>query len=940
MKLSIQKLRSSFTIALLLLMCMPAAAQQLTKVLPIDPNVIKGKLANGLTYYIRTNKKPEQKVELRLVVKAGSILEDADQLGLAHFMEHMNFNGLKNFKKNELVSYLQSIGVQFGADLNAYTSFDETVYILPIPTDKPGNLEKGFQIIEDWSHNALLTDEDINDERGVVLEESRGGKGAGDRMLKKYFPTYASGTLYAERLPIGKDEILKNFKPEAIRRYYKTWYRPNLQAVMVVGDIDTATALRMIKKHFAGIKNPANEKPRNYIKPAARTKAEAMVVSDKEATGAQLQIIFPLIEKKADVTLGDYRNSLIRNLTTTIINERFQDLARSSNPPFPYAYVGFDGLIHGYESLTAATTFSEEGVEKPMMALTAELIRARDFGFNASELERAKKQMLSGMEQYYQERNTTESQQYIEEYVRNFLTGEAMPGMVNEYDYYKQLLPGISLNDVNALPKKWMSSLATFTLITAPEKENLKLPTDAELLALTKKGLSQKVEAQEESSVATSLLSTLPTPGKVVSQKEEAGLDATTYTLSNGVTVTIKTTDFKSDEIVMTGLKKGGTSNYGVSDKSNASYAVSTAVSMGFGTYSPTEIQKIMSGKVASVQMGIGDIKSQVTAASNVKDFEDMLQLLYLRMTNTRKDEALFEAFKKKSIQQLQFIGASPQVYFIDSVYKVMYKENPLAPVAVPSAKDYEAINVDRALEIYKAAFGNAKGFHFYLVGNVNPETALPLLERYLGSLPASGMEPDFKDNGVRIVNGKVNLMLEKGSDSKSLILSTYHGEHPYTEDFELKTNALAEVLNIKVIEELREKLGGIYSGGFNAEVSKEPFAQYQMVMYLPCGPENVDKLIAASNAEIKKIKENGIDTKDLEKVKTQWREKHRENVKNNTYWNGKLKGILFDGEDKNHVLNYDKWIDSLTPADIQQTAKIIFDGKNEFIAVLNPEVK
>ena len=934
------RLRQSALFLLSICIAIPAFSQDLSTVLPKDPNVVKGTLSNGLTYYIRNNKKPDNKVELRLVVKAGSILEAPDQQGLAHFMEHMNFNGLKHFEKNELVNYLQSIGVEFGADLNAYTSFDETVFILPIPTDKPGNLEKGFQIIEDWSHNALLTDKDINEERNVVLEESRLGKGAEDRMLKKYFPTYASGTLYADRLPIGKDNILRTFKPEVIRRFYHDWYRPDLQAVMVVGDIDTATALRMIKEHFAGITNPASEKARDYIKAMPRTKAVAMVVSDKEAISPRVQIIFPLTTEKEDVTLGDYRETLVRNLALTILNTRLSDLARGSKPPFAYANAGFDNLIHGYESFTAATIFTKDGVEKPLMALTAELLKARDFGFTASELDRAKSELLSGIQKMYNERKTTNSQQYVDEYIRNFLTDETMPGLENEYNYNKELLPEITVADVSAMPRKWMTSTATFSLITAPQKEDLKLPTDAALLSLTQKGLSQKVTPETETAVATALLKSIP-EAKNTSLPEkhvEEGLDANTYELSNGVKVTIKTTEFKSDEITLNGVKNGGMSNYGVSDKNDAKYAVPVAVSMGFGSFIPTQIDQIMSGKVASVKMGINEIEDNIVCGSNVKDFENMLQLLYLRITAPRKDEDLFDAFRMKQKQQLQFLSASPQVFFIDSTYNVLYKRNPLASSPIPKAGDLDDIKLDRALEIYKAEFGNLKGFHFFLVGNIDAQTALPLLEAYIGTLPASGKQPDFKDNGVRPIDGKVKLDIHKGKEKQSLILAFYQGDIPYSEDLELKTQAVAEVLNIKVIEDLREKLGGVYTGGFQAELARDPYQHYQVSMYLPCGPENVDKLIAAANEEIKNIKENGVSVENLDKVKSQWREKYRVNIKENGYWSGVLENILFRDHDKSHVLQYEKWIDALTPAEVQATAKLLFNGKNEFVSVLNPE--
>lgn len=927
-----------FILAAIMAGCSPVLAQDLKQTLPTDPQVVKGTLPNGLTYYIRNNKKPDNKVELRLAVKAGSILEDPDQLGLAHFMEHMNFNGLKHFEKNELVSYLQSIGVEFGADLNAYTSFDETVYILPIPTDNPGNLEKGFQIIEDWAHNALLTDKDINDERNVVLEESRLGKGAEDRMMKLYLPKYVGGSLYAERLPIGKDDILKGFKPDVIRRYYQDWYRPDLQSVMVVGDIDTATAKKLIVQHFGGLTNPPTPRKRDYIKATARTKAEAMVVSDKEAITANLQILFPLIDKKADITLGDYRESIKRNLALSIINRRLRELSQTAKPPFPYAMVGFEGWMHGAESFTAQTTFSKEGVEKPLTAMTAELIRARDFGFTASELERAKAELMAMIGKMYNERKTTPSQQYVDEYVRNFLTGEAMPGLENENNYHKELVPGITLAEVSALPKQWMSNLSTFSLITAPQKADLKLPKDAELLAMTQKGFAQKVTAPTEAAAITSLLSKEPVAGKMTAQQAEEGLGATTYTFSNGVKVTLKTTDFKSDEIILTGTKKGGKSLYGVADKSNSQYAVPAAVAMGFGNFTPTQIEQAMSGKVAAVQMGLDDIEATVGGTSSVKDFESMLQLLHLRMTSPRKDEELFDAYRMKQKQQIQFLSASPQVSFLDTAFNVLYKKNPLAPSPVPRAADFDALKLDRSLAIFKEAFGNAAGYHFYLVGNVQPEMALPLLEKYIGSLPATGTEPQFKDNGVRPIDGTHRLTFARGTEKQSLIIAMYHGNAAYSEDFSLRTQAVAEVLNIKVIETLREKLGGIYSGGFQAEVERDPYAHYQLLMYLPCGPENVDKLLTAANEEIEKLKTTPIDAKELDKVKSQWREKYRVGVKENKFWAEHLESVLSWNKDKQHVIQYEKWIESITPADVQQTAKTLFDGKNQFTAVLNPE--
>lgn len=935
-------LRRSFALAAVVTLSSGSLlAQDLKAKLPNDPAVTTGKLDNGLTYYIRTNKKPSNKVELRLVVKAGSILENNDQKGLAHFMEHMNFNGTKNFQKNELVSYLQSIGVQFGADLNAYTAFDQTVYILPIPTTKPGNLEKGFQIIEDWAHNALLTDKDIDEERGVVLEESRLGKGADDRMLKKYFPKLAEGSLYADRLPIGTDDILKTFKYETIRNFYHDWYRPDLQAVVVVGDIDVATAKKMITQHFAGLKNPAKERPRNYISVTPRDHAEAMVVTDKEATNSTLAIMYPYTKKHEEVTLGDYRNNLARNLVLQMINRRLTELSQSSNPPFPGAQVGFDDLIHGYESFNVYALFDNSGPEKAINAVTGEIDRARQFGFTESELELARKGLLASAEKNYNERTTTDSKEYTEEYIRAFLDKEPFPGITNEYGYYKSMLPTIKLDELNGLIKQWTSNPNTFTLVTAPDNGQVKLPTDNELLAMTQKGLNQTVTKTEEKKVASSLMEQAPPAGKVASKTIEQGFDATTYTLSNGIKVTIKPTTFKSDEILVTGIKRGGSNNYPVEDKANVNMATDVVESMGVGDFTPNDLEKVLAGKTAKVDMTINDISSTVKGSSSVKDFETLMQLMYLYMERPRKDADLFTAYKQKQLTMLQFISSNPQAAFVDTTVCVLYNSNPMRRMVFPKPADFDKLNMDRSVEIYRNEFSGADGYQFFIVGNINPDQAVPLLEKYLGSLPASNKMPMYKDIGLRPVKGNKELKFNKGKDKKSLIMAIYSGEIPYSEDLAIKAQALAEVLNIKVIEEMREKLGAIYSGRFNASVSKEPYERYSIQLQLPCGPENVDKLLAAADDEIKDIKKKGPDEKDVEKVKNQWREKYNTDIKENTYWSGKMESVLFWGRDRDRALNYMNYVNKITADDIKKTANLLFsDNTNRFISILYPEAQ
>ena len=691
-------------------------------------------------------------------------------------------------------------------------------------------------------------------------------------------------------------------------------------------------------KHFAGLKNPVNERTRTYATATARKAPEAMVVTDKEATNTVLIMAFPYTKKHEEVTMSDYRKNIVSEMAQQLINRRLMDQAQSSNPPFPYAGVSMDELIHGYESFSVFALVGADGPGKVINAVTAELLKANKYGFSDDELELVRKEMLSNIEKTYNEKTTTDSKNYVEEYIRAFLNGEAFPGIDNEYAYQKSMLPGITAADVNEQIKKWMSNPNTFTLITAPDKSDVKLPSDKELLVMTGKGFKQEITKTTEEKIATSLMTTTPAPGKVVSQQKEEGFDATTYTLSNGIKVTIKPTDFKSDEILMSGIKQGGSNSYGIADRSNVKFATDIMDNMGYGAYNPTEIEKILAGKKIEANMVISDINDEVNCSSTINDFESMLQLTYLQIMQPRKDEALFEAYKGKQTAMLQFMSSNPQASFIDTAVKTMYGNNPLARMVIPTPADFDKINLDRAIQIYSDEFGSADGYHFFIVGNIKPETAIPLIETYLGSIPAKNKTVAYKDNGVRPIKGKNELKFHKGSEKKSMILGVYTGEISYSEDLALKTKAVAEILNIKVIQDLREKLGAIYTGGFNGNVSKEPYERYSIQLQLPCGPENVDKLIAAANDEIKSLKEKGPEAIDLDKVKSQWIEKYKTDVKENKYWKDKMESALFWGRDKDRILQYESYINKLTPADIQATAQKLFTGDNEFLAILYPE--
>jgi zinc protease len=919
------------------------ATAQVTKdaKLPVDSKVTIGKLPNGLTYYIRPNNKPEKKVELRLVVNAGSILESDDQQGLAHLMEHMNFNGTKNFPKNKLVDFLQSIGVEFGADLNANTGFDRTLYILPIPTDKPGNLENGFQIIEDWAHNANLLDADINDERNIVIEENRGHKGAGDRMMKKYLPKLVAGSKYANRLPGGKDEILSTFKPDLIRSFYRDWYRPNLMAVAVVGDITIPEAEAMIRKHFGGMKNPANARPRTEFEIKPYAEAGAMVLTDKEETNYQFQLFFPAKKKKETITLSDYRNDIVKSLFTQILNSRLQELTQSATPPFASAGIDAGNLLGNYDAFVLAATPTTD-IPTTVNTAIGELVKARDFGFTASELEIAKKKTLSYVEKVYNERNATESAVLIDEYVDNFMENDPIPGIENEFKYYKEMLPGITLNEVNAEAKKWLNKEYNknfFTLLTGPEGKQMKMPTDMELKEMVSNAFDQKLSANAEKVVAENLLDKQPTPGKIVSEATDKELGATTYTLSNGIKVTVKKTDFKSDEIVMTAVKKGGLSLYGVEDKSSAKFMPDVIEAMGYGQFTPTALTDALSGKTVGLVPEMGQISAQLRGNSSVKDFESLMQLTYLQMTEPRKDPALFNGFIGTQKMQLQYLSQNPQMAFIDTLVKTVYHGDPRRPIQIPTTQDVENINMDRSLEIYKNEFSNADGFHFFLAGNVDEQTLKPLLEKYIASLPTKGTTTNFKDDGLRPASGNNKLEFKKGQEQKSLVITMFSGEMPYTEDIALQTTMIGDILSIKALEQIREKMGAMYSGGFSGSFEKYPYGHYTIQGGFPCGPENVQPIIKAASDEIAAIKANGPTQADLDKARLTIIEKRREGIKTNNYWTGKLEQLLFWDNSKERFLNFENEINKITVADMKATANKLFDGKNSLTAVLLPEV-
>jgi len=908
------------------------------ELIPTDPNVRTGKLENGLTYYIRNNGKPEDKVVLRLAVNAGSILEDDDQLGLAHFMEHMNFNGTKNFKKNDLVDYLQSIGVKFGQHLNAYTSFDETVYILPIPSDDEEKLEKGFQIIEDWAFNTLLTDEEIDKERGVVLEEYRLGLGADKRMLDNYLPKMVHNSKYAERLPIGKKEIIEKFDYEAIRRFKKDWYRPDLMAVVAVGDVDIDKLEAKIKEHFGKV--PAAVNPRERVIFDVPTHEETLIAieTDKEASSNRVMLLYKDHgSPKADISTGDYKNSMIKQLFTQMINNRLDELRNGENPPFVYGFSYHGGLgvrsKHAYQSMAITSPI---GQLTALKVLLEENERVQRFGFQQAELNRAKKDMLAGMEKTFQNKDKTESANYVGEYVRSFLEQEAIPGIEWEYSFYKNELPNISLDEVNKLINNYLHKDNRVVVLTGVDKEGIPKVTEQQVSDLLAAVESSDIKGYEEEELDDTIMSELPKIGAILEEVKNENLGTTTLTLVNGATVVYKKTNFKDDEVLMQAYSYGGNSLYDTDTYKKVANANGGLADAGVNGFNITDMGKIMSGKIANVRPFIGNDSEGLSGNSTPKDLETLFQLTHLYFTSLNKDDKAFNSFVAKQKAFLGNILSNPNYYFQIEFGKFLNQNNDRY-IGFPTAEDWDKADYGMAYDKYKERFANAGDFNFYFVGNFDENKLRAFVKQYIASLPDNKVREEYKDHGFRPLSGSHEKIIKKGTEPKSNVIIQFSGETKYDAKEDHLLKSLGEILSIKLIEKLREEESGVYGVGARGSMSKVPYGSYNFTISFPCGPENVDKLKEAALAEVQSIIENGPLEKDVDKIKQAQMLDYKENLKKNRYWLNSLKNADYNKTDKSKIIELTKEIGEISVNNLQEIAKKYLSN-GYILAVLYPE--
>ncbi|ERM83612.1 hypothetical protein P872_03030 [Rhodonellum psychrophilum GCM71 = DSM 17998] len=902
---------------------------------PLDPRVKVGKLDNGLTYYIQYNPRPENKVELRLAINAGSILEEDDQQGLAHFVEHMAFNGTRNFEKNELVNYLQSIGVSFGADLNAYTGFDETVYILPIPSENEATLRNGFKVLSDWAGGVLMKDEDIDAERGIIVEEWRTGEGYSKRMQDQYLPVILHNSKYAERLPIGKMEIVENFDYESLRNFYRDWYRPDNMAVIAVGDVDPEKLEALVKEHFSDLKNPENAKERKSFEVPKHQETFVSVVTDQEAPGIQLQFFYKHKALPTE-TKEDYRNLLIRTLYGGMLTQRLDEIRQKPGAPFVFAGTGYGNFVRDLDYFSASAVVASGKIETGLQSLLLENERVARFGFTEPELDRVKKSVLNSAERSFNEMDKAESRSIVGRYVNHFLGGRFADGEKWKHEFYQEIIPQITLSEVNALAGQLVRNENRVVIITAPEGEKENIPSETAVLALMEEIADTSLEPYADKALAENLMEELPIPVSVLETETIASIGLTTLTFPNGAKVFVKPTDFKNDEIIFLAKGDGGVSLYPDEDHYSASYAGVLVNIMGVGSFSPSDLRKVLAGKTVSLTPNVLTYSQEISGATSPKDLETTLQLLHLYFTQPRKDQELFEVYMANQKAQLASALSNPDYQFSKALNRIIADGN-LRAMGIYDPEDLVNIDLDRGLEIYAERFANAGNFEFFITGNVDLEGITPLLEQYIGSLPGSPDQKEaYKDLGIRAPRGQKEIV-EVGVDQKSQVILYFSGEIPYDRKKAADFGYLGEILTIKLIESLREEIGGVYGVGANGSLSSRPVGNFSFSVSFPCSPEKVESLIEATWIEIQKIQENGPSIEDLNKVKEKRRIALEENLKRNSYWNAQLSAIRTYGLSWDVILEAEKSIDSVTPERIQSAAKEFLTKENLIEIRKNP---
>lgn len=913
--------------------------------IPVDNAVRMGKLPNGLTYYIRHNGYPEHRVNFYIAQRVGSIQEEEDQRGLAHFLEHMAFNGSDNYPGDRLIEYLRSIGVEFGSDLNAYTAVDQTVYrVCNVPSDNIASLDSCLLILKDWSNGLTLDAKEIDKERGVIHEEWRLRSSAGQRMLERNLEKLYPGSKYGRRMPIGTMEVIDNFKPEVLRAYYHKWYRPDNQAVIVVGDVDVDRTEQKIKEMFSGIKMPENAVP--VVDEPVPDNNEAIIIIDKDKE--QRQDVVQLMFKHEAVPDSMKSNMfyLIQqyavSLCTSMLNSRLSEVQQNPDCPFAAAYV-YDGeyIYSKTKDAFNLIIIPKPGkTEEAVKAAMREVMRAAKFGYTATEYVRAKDEYMSWLEKIYTNRDKQENSFWGDQYRDHFLSNEPIPSIEDQYTTMQQITPMLPVDLANEMVKELVSVTDTNLVVygTYTEKEGAVYPAPEAIKAAIDAVHGEQLTAWVDNVKNEPLIKELPKKGSIVSEKENAALGYKELTLSNGARVFLKKTDFKDDEVVMSASSKGGSSLLPESDISNAKLYDMAISASGLGNFSNTELEKALAGKQASVNLTLNNLHEGASGRSTPKDLETMFQLTYLYFTNVTKDEKSYNALMTMLESTLKNQDLSPEKAFSDSLVATLYSHNPRFESL--QVEDLKKANYDRILQIAKERTANAGDYTFTFVGNFDEATIRPLIEQYIASLPANGVKEEWKPVSSYAKGNIENKFTRKMETPKAnSYIYWYNLNVPYTQENAVAADAAGQILGMVYLKAIREDASAAYSTGAAGFVNlggDTPFSA--IVGVCPMKPEMCDVALKIMNDEARKMCTT-VDAEKLVKVKELMLKRADENAKTNGYWVNAIEN--FDEYGIDTVTKYKDVINALTPEKVAKFMKdVIFTNGNSVTVVMLPETE
>jgi zinc protease len=887
--------------------------------LPVDPLVTLGTLENGLRYYIRENSEPENRAFLRLVVNAGSILEDEDQKGLAHFLEHMAFNGTQSYSGNEIIAFLERLGMEFGPDINAYTSFDETVYQLDVPTDDQQTFATAMNVLYEWAALITLDPEEIDKERGVIVEEWRFRRGATARMRDVQYPVLFGDSKYAERLPIGDIELIQSFEPEVLERFYRDWYRPELMAIVAVGDFDPAAVEQQIVTVFSQIETSPDPRPRETFEIPSHEQTRFVVADDPE-TAYTTASLYVKRDARELITREDYRELLMGQLFSSMFNSRLAEISREPGAPFLDASVSSGSLVRTEAAAALSAAVEGNDVAPAVEALLVETRRIIEHGFTESELDRARRNAERGIEQAYRERDNLNSRTFADEYVRAYLQNEAIPGLPAERELYRELLPEITLAEINELADTYLQEENRVVMVSAIESADLPQVTEQELRnAFTQAQLVQ-VEPYVDVEVAGELLPGLPVAGRVISEESLALDGAQQWTLSNGARVIVYPTEHRADQILMTAYSPGGSSTVPLESYRSAQYATTFTEQMGYGDFSPPDLERALAGRSLSVTPYIDSYEEGLRGSASVEDIETMLQLLHLKMTSPRRDESTFEALRTQFQAVIANQANQPSFQF-SKRFQELYNDGHPRAVPIDSA-GIQSIVIDDVVDIYRDRFSDASDFTFVFVGNLDLSRFRPLAERYIASLPGPGTDTGWQDVGVERPDSTTTDIVRSGIEPIAEVAVAYFGEYTFGQQENYTIRALERLLSIRMQEVVREDESGTYGVGVQAIFGQIPEERYGLLITFRADPARIAELTESVFAVIEEVRSTTLETSYLERIQETQKSSFEEGLTSNSFWLNQIEFATKNGRSLDAILGYLDLVAALEAADITAAAQ------------------